>query len=47
MTEIINAVFDYCRQVLALITTYWILSIFFLIGIFRFIVELVNNTKSE
>lgn len=45
MTDVINYFMTVCNQVFTLIKSQWLLSIFFLINIFAFIVNLINQSQ--
>lgn len=47
MSDIIQFWFWIWGGMLTLINTYWILAVFLLLKIFTYIVNLINNTKSQ
>ena len=47
MTLVINFFFDIVGDLWTLITDYWILSVFVLITVLGFIVDLVKNSREK
>lgn len=47
MTDVITFFFQLLTDVLAVIISHWLLSVFFLITIFSWIVGLINQTRGS
>lgn len=47
MTDVIDFFFTLWGQMFQLITSKWLLSVFLLISIFSWIVDLINSSRSQ